>query len=105
MLLLELADIAVAPNFVKRVALALVKVAAEVLDEDPATTEHDRRIVLAHSLLLNPYGMAPTFANQIVLNENIGSTTPGSMGADQENAEGDGALEYIVRDIYNDYLD
>lgn len=103
MLLLERADIAQAPNFIKRCGQGLIQVAAEVIDEDPETTDHGRRANLAHSILMNPLGLAPIVAQQVVLNENIGNTEA-PVGADQETADGDGALLYILRQIYNDYL-
>lgn len=101
--LLERASIAEAPNFIKRVQQGLVQVASEVVDEDPGTANHDGRLRLASAIFTNPGALASTFAQRVVLNENIGNTEA-PVGADQETEDGDGALLYILRDSYNDYL-
>ena len=100
--LLDRADIAAAPNFVKRVQEGSIQVAGEVLEEDPETTNHDQRVKLAHQVLATPTLWPATMAQRIVLNENVGDTNNPNR-ADAETEEGDGALLYVLRQIWNDY--
>jgi hypothetical protein len=61
------AALAADQNFLKRLSSLLNQEAQVVAAEDPATPDHDKRRMLAQSVITNPYGMAqslgPTICN------------------------------------------
>ena len=59
------------PKFILRLQNALVKVAWQVLNEDPLTANHAARTNYARAVLANPAGIAQTLAISFVDRPNV----------------------------------
>jgi hypothetical protein len=101
---LERANAAHEPDFMARVASAMLTVAQEVMDEDRNTADSDARRRLAQQVFTAPSSLAGTMAQRVVLIDTFG-TNPGDAEANDpanDTEKGDGALVYVVRDYWTD---
>ena len=102
--LLERANAAADPDFVARVASAMLTVAQEVAVEDRNEPDNDARRRLMQQVFQSPGLHAPTMAQRVVLIDTFG-TSPGDPAANDpanDSTAGDGALIYVVRDYWTD---
>lgn len=102
--LLERANAAAEPDFVRRVTAAMLTVAEEVAVEDRNAADNDARRRLMQQVFQQPGLHAGTMAQRVVLIDTFG-LEPGDPAANDpanDTAPGDGALIYVVRDYWTD---
>jgi hypothetical protein len=97
MSLTDRADVAEDPVFLRRVRQAMVGAAIDVAAEDPNTSNHAARRLLASQILANPNGWAAVYAVGVAQNPNIG------IGGNDDPAVSDSPMPYVVNSLFNAY--
>lgn len=63
--------LAASPHFQSRIEAALLKIAFQVIDEDPNTPNHAQRVAFAQLVRINPGGYAATLAPSLAMRTNV----------------------------------
>jgi hypothetical protein len=98
--LTERADIAVRPDFIRRVRQAIIQAAADIGSEDAGTANHTSRVELAKVVTTYPTEWAKNFAFGVANNSNVGT---GSSDPADDSADGDGALQFVINSLWDTY--
>lgn len=98
--LLEKADIAEDPTFIRRVRQAMTAAAGMVASESDQTPNHADRAELANAILALPNEWAKVFAIGVANNPNTGT---GNSDPAENSPAGDSALEYVMGTLWDGY--
>ena len=98
MSLIQKADIAEDPTFIRRTRQAMTKAALDVSSESDQTVNHANRAALAKAVLTYPNEWASVFAIGVANNPNVGT---GTSDPSVDNPDGDSAMEYIMGQVWD----
>lgn len=98
----ELMTLAKTSDFLDRAAIAVSFYAEFIINEDPASANHNQRINWAKQAIINPTGVATQIASAVALDPIFKNQNPLNLASTPDS--GAGSVQVAVENTINNYL-